>query len=193
VLPTAIWQPRRPVPLEAAGLTQAAAGVSVSIMVCAAAWWDMKEGRIPNAITVTGLAAAFILRAPLGVESLLQGVGGFALAFGVSVVLYALRAIGGGDVKLLAAVGAFLGSAEIMGALGLIAVLGAGYALLSVTWRGLLPLLVYNTIELVRGWLTLGRAGAIRKLESPNALSIPYGIPIALGTLFWWFGEGVSL
>jgi prepilin peptidase CpaA len=165
----------------------------VSIMVCAAAWWDAKEGRIPNAITVTGLAAAFILRAPLGVESLLQGVGGFALAFGVSVVLYALRAIGGGDVKLLAAVGAFLGSAEIAGALGLIAVLGAGYALLSVTWKGLLPLLVFNTLELVKGWLTLGRAGAIRKLESPNALSIPYGIPIALGTLFWWFGEGVSL
>ena len=191
--PTAISRQRPPVPLEAGGLTQAAASVLVSIMVCTAAWWDMKEGRLPNAITVTGLAAAFILRAPLGVESLLQGVGGFALAFGVSVVLYALRAIGGGDVKLLAAVGAFLGSAEIMGALGLIAVLGAGYALLSVTWRGLLPLLLYNTIELVKGWLTLGRAGAIRKLESPNALSIPYGIPIALGTLFWWFGEGVSL
>ena len=191
--PTAISGPLPPVPLEATGLTQTAASVLLSIMVCAAAWWDMKEGRLPNAITATGLAAAFILRAPLGVESLLQGVGGFALAFGVSVVLYALRAIGGGDVKLLAAVGAFLGSAEIMGALGLIAVLGAGYALLSVTWRGLLPLLVYNTVELVRGWLTLGRAGAIRKLESPNALSIPYGIPIALGTLFWWFGEGVSL
>jgi len=193
VSPTAISPQRPPVPLEADGLTQAAASVLVSIMVCTAAWWDLKEGRLPNAITVTGLAAAFILRAPLGVESLLQGVGGFALAFGVSVVLYALRAIGGGDVKLLAAVGAFLGSAEIMGALGLIAVLGAGYALLSVTWRGLLPLLLYNTIELVKGWLTLGRAGAIRKLESPNALSIPYGIPIALGTLFWWFGEGVSL
>ena len=71
-------------------------------------------------------------------------------------------------MKLLAAVGAFLGSSEIMGALGLIAVLGAGYALLSVTWRGLLPLLVFNTLELVKGWLTLGRAGAIRKLESPN-------------------------
>ncbi len=174
-------------------MTQAAAAVVLVVFVCTAACWDAKEGRIPNAISVTGLAAAFILRAPLGVESLLQGVGGFALAFGVSVVLYALRAIGGGDVKLLAAVGAFLGSAEIMGALGLIAVLGAGYALLSVTWRGLLPLLVYNTIELVKGWLTLGRAGAIRKLESPNALSIPYGIPIALGTLLWWFGEGVSL
>lgn len=174
-------------------MTQAAVDVIIIVFVCTAAWWDATASRIPNAITVTGLAAAFILRAPLGVESLLQGVGGFALALGVSVVLYALRAIGGGDVKLLAGVGAFLGSAEVMGAMGLIAVLGAGYALLSVTWKGLLPLLVYNTIELVKGWLTLGRAGAIRKLESPNALSIPYGIPIAMGTLFWWFGEGVSL
>jgi prepilin peptidase CpaA len=193
VSPTAISRPRPLVPLEPGGITQAAASVLVSMMVCTAAWWDVKEGRLPNAITVTGLAAAFILRAPLGVDSLLQGVGGFALAFGVSAVLYALRAIGGGDVKLMAAVGAFLGSAEIMGALALIAVLGAGYALLSVTWKGLLPLLLFNTLELVKGWLTLGRAGAIRKLESPSALSIPYGIPIALGTLFWWFGEGVSL
>jgi prepilin peptidase CpaA len=174
-------------------MTQAAATVVLVVFVCTAACWDASTNRIPNSITVTGLAAAFILRAPLGVESLLQGVGGFALAFGVSVVLYALRAIGGGDVKLLSAVGGFLGFPEIMGALALIAVLGAGYALLSVTWRGLLPLLVFNTLELVKGWLTLGRAGTIRKPESPSALSIPYGIPIALGTLLWWFGEGVSL
>lgn len=174
-------------------MTQAVVDVIVVAFVCAAAWWDATENRIPNAITVTGFAAAFILRAPLGVDSLLQGVGGSGIAFGVSLVLYMLRAIGGGDVKLLAGVGAFLGSSEIVGALGLIAVLGAGYALLSLTWRGLLPLLIFNTFELVKGWLTLGRAGAIRKLESPNALTIAYGIPIAMGTLFWWFREGVSL
>ena len=174
-------------------MTQAAVDVIVVAFVCTAAWWDGTASRIPNEITVMGLAAAFILRAPLGVESLLQGVGGFSLAFLVSVVLYALRAIGGGDVKLLAGVGAFLGSSEIIGALGLIALLGAGYALLTVTWRGLLPLLVFNTLELVKSLLTLGRAGNARKLESPNALTIPYGIPIAMGTLVWWFREGVRL
>lgn len=134
-----------------------------------------------------------ILRAPLGVDPLLQGLGGLGLAFGLSIALYALRAIGGGDVKLLAGVGAFLGSAEILGALGLIAVLGAAYALLTVSLRGLLPLLVFNTLDLIKSWLTLGRAGPMRKLESPNALTIPYGVPIALGTLIWWFGEGVRL
>jgi prepilin peptidase CpaA len=115
------------------------------------------------------------------------------IAFALSLVFYALRAIGGGDVKLLAGVGAFLGSAEILGALGLIAVLGAGYALLTVSLRGLLPLLVFNTLDLIKSWLTLGRAGPIQKLESANALTIPYGVPIALGTLIWWFGEGVHL
>jgi len=174
-------------------MTQAAADVIIVVFVCAAAWWDATADRIPNAVTVTGLAAALILRAPLGVDQLLQGLGGLGLAFGISMVLYALRAIGGGDVKLLAGVGAFLGSAEILGALGLIAVLGAGYALVTVSLRGLLPLLVFNTLDLIKSWLTLGRAGPIRKLESPHALTIPYGVPIALGTLIWWFGEGVRL
>jgi hypothetical protein len=57
----------------------------------------------------------------------------------------------------------------------------------------LLPLLIFNTFELIKSWLTLGRAGPVRKLESPNALTIPYGVPIAAGTLIWWFGEGVRL
>lgn len=174
-------------------MTEAAAGVALVVYVCVAAWWDATTGRIPNEVTVTGLAAALVLRAPLGVDPLLLGLGGSGLAFGVGIVLYALRAIGGGDVKLLAGVGAFLGASEILPALGLIAVLGAAYALLIVSLRGLLPLLVFNTVDLIKSWLTLGRAGPIRKLESPNALTIPYGVPIALGTLVWWFGEGVRL
>jgi prepilin peptidase CpaA len=174
-------------------MTQAAAGAVIVLFVCTAAWWDASSGRIPNEITVTGVAAGLILRAPLGLEPLVRGLGGLGIAFGLAVVLYGLRAIGGGDVKLLAGVGAFLGSGEILGALGVIAVLGAVYALVVVGLRGLLPLLVFNTFELIKSWLTRGRSGPSRKLDSPNALTIPYGVPIALGTLIWWFGEGVRL
>lgn len=174
-------------------MTQAAAGALVVVFVCTAAWWDATAGRIPNELTMAGLVAGLILRLPLGLEPLLQGLGGMGIAFGLGLVFWGLRAIGGGDVKLLAGVGAFLGSTEIFGALALIAVLGAAYALLTVSLRGLLPLLVFNTLDLIKSWLTLGRAGPIRKLESSNALSIPYAVPIALGTLIWWFGEGVRL
>jgi prepilin peptidase CpaA len=174
-------------------LIQAAADGFVIVFVCAAAWFDLRTQRIPNSLTVAGLAIALILRVPLGLAALLQGLAGLALALAVSLVLYAIRAIGGGDVKLLAGVGAFMGSSEILGALGLIAVLGAGFAVISVIRRGLLPLLIFNTIDLVKSWRSLGQSGQIRKLESPAALTIPYAIPIALGTLIWWFGEGVRL
>lgn len=134
-----------------------------------------------------------VLRAPLGFQPLLEGLGGSAIAFGLALMFYALRAIGGGDVKLLAGVGALLGSREILGALALIAVVGAVYALVIVSLRGLLPLLVFNTLDLLKSWLTLGRAGPTRKLGAADALTIAYGVPIALGTLIWWFGEGVRL
>jgi prepilin peptidase CpaA len=174
-------------------MMQAVADVAVTVFVSTAAWCDATSHRIPNQVTVVGLAAALILRAPLGVDSVVQGVMGFGIALVVSGVLYALRAIGGGDVKLLAGVGAFLGASQIMAALGLIAVLGAVFALFSVIRRGVLPLLIFNTLELVKSWRSLGQAGPIRKLGSPGALTIPYAVPIAMGTLIWWFGEGVRL
>ena len=167
--------------------------MALTIFVSAAAWWDLRVHRIPNAITVTGLAAALMLRAPLGGDALLHGLGGAGITLLIGFALYALRAIGAGDVKLLAGIGAFLGSTEIVGALALIAVLGAAFALVSVLRRGVLPLLIVNTLDLVKSLSSFGQAGQRRKLDSAAALSIPYGVPIAVGTLIWWFGKGVSL
>jgi len=174
-------------------VTPAVADVTLVVFASAAAWWDATTHRIPNRITVTGLAAALMLRAPLGVDAFLHGLSGAGIALLASLALYALRAIGAGDVKLLAGIGAFLGSTEIVGALGLIAVLGAAFALISMTRKGVLPLLVLNTLDLLRSWRSLGLAGERKMLESPAALTIPYGVPIAVGTLIWWFGKGVRL
>jgi prepilin peptidase CpaA len=172
---------------------QVVADVVVVAFVCSAAWLDATTHRIPNQITVTGLAAALVLRAPLGLDVLMRGLAGAGIALLIAFVFYALRAIGGGDVKLLAGVGAFLGSTNIVGALALIAVLGAAFALVSMVRRGVLPLLLFNTLDLVKSLASLGQAGERRKLDSPSVLTVPYGVPIALGTLIWWFGEGVRL
>jgi len=40
---------------------------------------------------------------------------------------------------------------------------------------------------------SFGRAGQLRKLESAGSLTIPYAVPIAAGTLIWWFGRGIQL
>jgi prepilin peptidase CpaA len=171
-------------------MIQAVTDVILTGLVCTAAWLDWGTSRIPNWLTVTGLAAALLLRALAG--SVVSGLEGCGVAFVVAFVLYALGAVGGGDVKLLVAVGAFLGLSEVAGGLAAIAVAGAGFALVTVARRGLLPLLVINTFDLLKSWRTLGR-GRASTLEAPGVLTIPYGVPIAFGTLFWWFGQGVRL
>jgi len=174
-------------------MIQTVADVSLIGLVCTAAWLDFTTHRIPNWLTVTGLAVALLLRASLGPAVFVSGREGLGVGLAASLGLSALRAIGGGDVKLLAAVGAFFGFPAVIGALGLMAVLGGAFALVSMVRRGVLPLLILNTVDLVRSWRSLGRAGQLRTLESPGALTIAYGVPIALGTLIWWFGEGVRL
>ena len=171
-------------------MIQAATDVILIAFVCTAAWMDWATSRIPNWVTLPGLVAALALRALAG--SVVQGLEGFGVAFVVALILYALGAVGGGDVKLLAGVGAFLGLDELAGGLAVIAVAGAGFALLNVIRRGLLPLLILNTVDLLKSWRTLATARS-RTLQSAGALTIPYGVPIALGMLLWWFGQGVRV
>lgn len=174
-------------------MIQTLADVVLVGLLCAAAWLDIRSHRVPNRLTLAGLVAALALRAPLGVDAILTGVEGCAIALAVAVVFFALGAVGGGDAKLLAMVGAFLGLGPLPGALAYIVLLGALMALVVMARRGLLLLLFMNTMDLFRSKHLVARSGDVRTLEAPGAQTIPYAVPIAAGTLMWWFGQGVKL
>src|SRR3954466_3907979 len=75
-----------------------------------AAITDLYSRRIPNALAVAGFVAGLSLNAWLnGWGGLAQSVMGFGLAVLIYVPLFLLRAMGGGDVKLMAAAGAIVG------------------------------------------------------------------------------------
>jgi prepilin peptidase CpaA len=172
---------------------QTVADVVITVFLCTAAWWDLTTRRVPNLLTLAGLAAAVLLRAPLGLEACLRGLDGFGVALGVALLFYAVGAVGGGDAKLLAVAGAFLGLNALPGALAYIVLLGAALAVAMMARKRLLLLLFINTLELFRTRRLLARDGGARTLDSPGALKIPYAVPIAIGTLMWWFGQGVRL
>lgn len=174
-------------------MIQALADVVLVSLLCVAAWSDIRGHRVPNQLTVAGLVVALALRAPLGVASVLEGLGGFGVAMLVAILFYALGAVGGGDAKLLGMVGAFLGVTPLPGALAYIVLLGAAMAVAAMARRGLLLLLFMNTMDLFRSKRLLARTGSVRTLELPSAQTIPYAVPIAAGTLLWWFGQGVRL
>lgn len=160
--------------------------VFIALLVLAAGT-DLRTGRIPNKLTGAGLAAALVLLAPSGPAAVLGGVAGAALAFAVSFPLFAVRGLGGGDVKLLTVAGAFLGIGRVVPALLITAVAGGVLALAEGGRRGVLLPVLFRSSQLVGHWASGGRTGERPTLESPGAVTIPYGVAIAAGALAAWF------
>jgi prepilin peptidase CpaA len=152
-------------------------------LVCAAAFTDLRSRRIPNALTVAGLVAGLGLRVPLGGEAVLDGLGGAVAALALGIPFFAARALGGGDVKLLAAVGAFAGWTGLLDTLLAIALAGAALALIEAVRRGVLVQVFANTGKLALYYATLSRYGARPEIGAQAAVSVPYGVAIAAGAI----------
>jgi leader peptidase (prepilin peptidase) / N-methyltransferase len=78
---------------------------------------DLRHRRLPDALTLPALPVVLVLLAPLGPDAVVRAVGGAVAAAGVHAVVYLIdpRAIGAGDVKLAAPLGAVLAAAAWSG------------------------------------------------------------------------------
>ncbi len=173
-------------------LTNPAPGAQVLLiaLVFAAAVYDMRSRRIPNWLSVSGALLGLVLNA------FLYGLGGLAgaavslmVGFGVYFALYALRAMGAGDVKLMGAVGAIVGRWQNwVGIFILTAVIGGAAALALSLARGRLRKTIWNVrfllVEMVHG-----RAPYVKNEEldvkSEKALRLPHGAVIFTGTILF--------
>jgi hypothetical protein len=60
-------------------------------------------------------------------------------------------------------------------------------ALVDATRRGMLGQVLVSCMQLLRGWATFDRTGSAPAIDSAGAMTIPYGVAIAVGALVWWF------
>jgi len=151
-----------------------------------AALTDVRTGLIPNRLVLFGLIAGCVLRAALfaalrvdGYSSLagalLGSVVGLCVCGAAPYLLFRLGAMGGGDVKLLGAVGAGVGPALGIRIELFAFILAALYVLARLAWEGRLAALVSSTVALVaRPFLPAARPSwpaALRDAPSNDASS----------------------
>ena len=161
--------------------------VALLALVICAAISDAKSRRIPNWLSGFGLIAAFTLHiAQNGLHGAWFAAQGMVAAFAFYMVLYLIRALGAGDVKLMAAVGAFAGLALWIQIFVATAVIGAAAALALSLAKGRLKTTVWNT-GFIAGELLHFRAPYIANkaldVKSPASITMPHGISIAFAVL----------
>jgi prepilin peptidase CpaA len=158
----------------------------LAVLLVLAGYLDMRYHRIPNGVTFGGAVAALALEcyfggwAPLGI-----GFGGLGVGLAVFLPFYIRGAMGAGDVKLMAAVGAFLGPSATLLAAALTLIVGGVMAiaiLLRYRSLGALARRYLTTLNFLAVTGTLSHAGP-REGEAA-ARRFPYALAIGLGTLW---------
>jgi prepilin peptidase CpaA len=101
-----------------------------------AAVTDLRSRTIPNALTYPAIALGFIIAAVQG--TLPSALVGFGIAAACAYALYCCASMGGGDVKLLAALGMLVGYPLILDLLFFGVVFGAAWTMFVLLMRGTL-------------------------------------------------------
>jgi len=163
------------------------------VVLSLAVWFDVKERRIPNWITASGLVVSLVARAIVGPTALWAGLVGGGLGLVLGMLFFAAGAMGAGDGKLLIAVGALLGLDTFLWCLPLTGAFGGLLALVVTVRKGTLIPTLLRFRELMFHFVSLGRIGDRRTLSAPGAVAVPYGVAVAAGAVTAWLGWGLAL
>lgn len=153
----------------------------------AAAWHDVRSRRIPNCLVLPGTVLGLLLNTlplpDLAPAGLLMALAGMMLGLALLLPMYALKALGAGDVKLMAMVGAFLGPRPVLLAVLFTLLSGGVLALAAAIYSGVLRKVLANTGQMLLGGLLQGTL----RMTPPAATSgkLPYALAIAAGTAMY--------
>lgn len=170
--------------------------IALAAWLAVAVWFDVRERRIPNMLVANGIVWGLAVQAfvPQGnglFEFWWGGLGagqallGLAAGLGLFMPLYLMRAIGAGDVKLLAMVGVWLGPALLLRATLLTLLAGGVMALVVMLASRSSRQVLGNVRAMLTTALVGAQIGKLAPLDVPATTSVrlPYALAIAVGTL----------
>ena len=154
---------------------------------------DWRSRRIPNLLTFPLAGVALLGNCVAGgFHGLLTAVVGLAVGLVFFLLLMSLGAMGPGDVKLMAGLGALLGVVHVFWIGLFTAVMGGVLAILYGIGKGSLPRMAHRTWMLVRHIVVTGHLPKAEELGATREDYMPYALAIALGVTAQYLWRGAS-
>ena len=171
--------------------TALAAFVVATVVAIVAAVIDLRRFRIPNALTFPLCLSGMLFHSLMGgVSGLQYSVGGIVIGIVALLLFYIMGVMGAGDVKLLAACGAWIGAANTVYVFCAAGIVTGIHSLAMLAWqRRLRDVPVIFQVALMQ-MMTLGRhlaasesVGEVVQQVDRRRYVVPFGVMIAIGLL----------
>ena len=160
-------------------IAQASLALTLLALVALAVRQDLKERRIANQLTITGfVAAVFLQTLSGGSPGFFFALAGAGVGLACFLPLYLCKGMGAGDVKLMAAAGAFFGPLGAFAAAMISLVAGAVLAVAFLMWRSrdLRTPATAGGLQVVGGTTP----AQLRKERFPYAVAIAAGVFVTM-------------
>jgi prepilin peptidase CpaA len=159
--------------------------VIVTSIVLVACAFDVRTRRIPNVLTLSAAVAGLLYHlATSGVGGLQTAAAGWVLGLLLLLPYFALGGMGGGDVKLVAALGAWLGPWETFWLAMYAGIAGGVLGLIVALTHGYVRRAFANVSAMFRFWAVAGlKPVPNMTLETSKSPRLAFAIPILAGTM----------
>jgi prepilin peptidase CpaA len=146
-------------------------------------YYDVRYRRIPNAFVLAAFSGGLVMNAIIGgMHGVYSSLTGCALAFFLMFMLHVFGAMGAGDVKLFAAIGAVTGAQLVVPTFIVVVLTGGLLAVVSVIRAGILMSTMHRVLQIFVGMLP-GWQMPKFAVPADRKYTIPYGVAITLGSL----------
>jgi prepilin peptidase CpaA len=162
-------------------------GVILMMVLGIAVIMDLHSSRIPNWLTFPAMGFALAGHGWVnGIDGIFFSLAGFGAGLGLFLFIYLAGAIGAGDVKLMASIGAFVGVYGVLSCAWIAILIGGLYAIGAMAYQWGVVAAGQRLVHAAYGVLTIGGSAWSRELALPFQLR--YGLAIAAGTLLYKLG-----
>ena len=162
-----------------------ALNIFVGIILALACLSDLRTRRIPNVLTISAALGAVVFHLATGGWSMAGwSVAGLFLGGLLFFPMFALRGMGAGDVKLLAAIGAWVGPGQVAIVALATSIAGGVIAVVVALAHGYLRKALKNIYLVLMHWRIVGvEPLPALTLEQARGPRLAYAFPIAIGTV----------